>query len=303
MSVPDVPTLSRGVSRASVRLLLPREHGAYGQLLFPMSIALVLGDRGAAALALTTACAAAFVGHEALLVLLGHRGARAARERRRASLAWLIGCSAVAAAAAVLGVVRAPGAAGAALLVPAGLGGVVLLFIARHREHTTAGEISAAVALSSCGLPIALAGGVALDRGITCWLVFASSFAVATVAVRSVIASVKSPQRPATDAAYSARDQEHVDPGVHPGSPGARLTGFGRGGPACWFAAGVIAFALVCAARGWTMWAAPLALVPVCGLAAGLALFPPHPRHLRAVGWSLVTATAAAAVVLVMMLA
>jgi hypothetical protein len=63
---------------------------------------------------------------------------------------------------------------------------------------------------------------------------------------------------------------------------------------------GVIASILISAAMsGWTPWATVLAAAPGLALAAGLALVPPSPARLRVVGWTLVVASAAAAITLV----
>jgi YwiC-like protein len=62
--------------------LLPREHGAYGQMIFPPVTALLICGISVSALACMAAVAAAFVAHEPALILIGRRGAR---------LAWLTG--------------------------------------------------------------------------------------------------------------------------------------------------------------------------------------------------------------------
>src|SRR5689334_17708106 len=69
--------------------MIPREHGAYGQLLVPLITALAIGRPGVAAVALAVAIVAAFLAHEPLLVLLGQRGARVARDRRGPAMWWL----------------------------------------------------------------------------------------------------------------------------------------------------------------------------------------------------------------------
>ncbi|MBK8937310.1 MAG: YwiC-like family protein [Polyangiaceae bacterium] len=61
------------------RSLMPREHGAYGQLVLPAAAALIAWPSfGGAALAV--AATAMFLAHEPALVLLGQRGARARAE-------------------------------------------------------------------------------------------------------------------------------------------------------------------------------------------------------------------------------
>ena len=262
-----ITTASSSVRWFPARIPLPREHGAYGQLLFPIATALAIGDHSGSAFALAAASVVVFVGHEAVLTLLGQRGGRAARQRRRDAIFSLACCAALAAVSGAWALAHMMPASRVSALLPVTLAVALLPFIWSRREHSAIGEILAALALSSCGVPIARAGGVGLSRASTCWLVFALSFTVATLAVRSTIARFKNTRSAGSGVAF-------------------RL------------ATASVALSLVGASRGWIPPEAPLALLPVCGLAVGLSLFPPHPRHLRTVGWSLVTATAVAAIVL-----
>lgn len=66
--------------------LLPHEHGTYGEVLFPLASALVLGQANPAAWGLTLVAIAGFLAHEGFVVLLGSRGGRARRESSPA--AW-----------------------------------------------------------------------------------------------------------------------------------------------------------------------------------------------------------------------
>lgn len=261
----DAPSPS--VRRFRMRLLWPKEHGAYGQLLFPTATALVIGNHGGSAFALAGASVAVFIGHEAVLTVLGQRGGRAARDRHADAVFSLVCCAAIAAVLGAWATAHMSPSSRLAIVPPLGLAAVLAAFIWFQVEHSTAGEIVAAATLSSCGVPIARAGGVEPSRALICWVVFALSFTVATLAVRSAIARIRNvPRRQIPSAA--------------------------------WPAPATIALSLVSASRGWIPPAASLAVLPVCGLALGLSLFPPHPRHLRAVGWSLVTATAITAIVL-----
>jgi len=139
-------------------VLLPREHGAYGQFLFPLQSALLIGRPALGAYLLGAAAVAAFLAHESLLVVLGPRGARALHEQggdARRSLALLVGAAVV-----------------------------------KHRERSTIGEILAAVALASVSLPVALAGHATRTDALTLFAVFAAVFVTATIAVRAVIGRV-----------------------------------------------------------------------------------------------------------------
>ena len=68
------------MARSPVRSLWPREHGAYGQLALPLLTALLSGRPSGPAGLYAFAAVCAFLAHEPLLVLLGHRGPRAQRE-------------------------------------------------------------------------------------------------------------------------------------------------------------------------------------------------------------------------------
>ena len=251
-----------------MRVPLPREHGAYGQLLFPLVTALAIGRPALASLALALGLLAAFLAHEPLLILLGLRGSRAARERRKDAIVWLGALVIAAAVLAIAGVAGAAAVVRYSLAVPAALAAVVGFFILGGREHTISGEIAVAVALSSCGLPVALAARAAVDRAAICWLVFAVAFIVSIVAVHSLITRWRA-----------------------------------RGGLTWWWQAATLAVAVVVGAgllsgTGRLPTAVPLALAPASAVALYVALVPPAPRHLTRVGWALAAASALGAVTL-----
>src|SRR5205823_6340503 len=74
--------------RESGIALLPKEHGAYGQLLFPLITAMAVGRPGVAAWSFAAAAVCAFLAHEPLLLLLGQRGPCARRERQDDAVRW-----------------------------------------------------------------------------------------------------------------------------------------------------------------------------------------------------------------------
>ncbi len=61
--------------------LIPREHGAYAELGFPLLSGLVLGSAGVASWLFVAAAMLLFVANEPLMVLLGVRGKRVQQER------------------------------------------------------------------------------------------------------------------------------------------------------------------------------------------------------------------------------
>ena len=232
-------------------MLIPREHGAYGQLLFPLLSALLIGHPAPGAYLLGAAAVAAFLAHESLLVVLGQRGSRAAREQRsaaRRSLGLFGGFGFV---TGLVALVVLPRGALLSLLLPMVLAALVGAAVVMHRERTSSGEVLAAVALSSVSVPVALAGGVPLAGALTIFLVFASVFVTATVAVRAMIARVIRKDGPSPAGA-------------------AALT------------LALIAALAISAATGRLSPVAPYAALPVCAIALGLTARPPAPRHLRA---------------------
>jgi hypothetical protein len=72
-----------------VGVLLPKEHGAYGQLTLPLVTAIAAAGVSTAGLLLIAGAVAAFVAHESALILLGLRGTRARREHHGAAVRWL----------------------------------------------------------------------------------------------------------------------------------------------------------------------------------------------------------------------
>jgi hypothetical protein len=245
------------------RSLVPREHGAYGQLAMPLVAALAMGRPGGASVLLTAASVAAFVAHEPLLVLLGQRGSRARRDDGPRALRLLASLGGAALACGVVGIAIAPAAAQRAVLVPAALAIATAAFIARGEEKTTAGEILAAAALSSAALPVAISSGAGAATAWGALAAWCLGFAAATWAVRAVIAHRKE--------AWSLAKRA---------LPLALPAGL----------------ALALATHGFALAAAS---APVILFAIALAFAPPSPRALRRVGWGIVASTALTAALIV----
>ncbi len=253
-------------------MLVPREHGAYGQLLFPLVCALLIGHPVAGAYLLAAAGLAAFLAHESLLVVLGQRGSRAARERRHdawSSLALFGGFATICGGVALVVLPRASLVALAGTLMLAIVVGVV---VAVGRERSTAGEMLVGITLSSLSVPVALAGLVAMPAALTVFAVFTAVFVTATVAVRAMIGRVAK-----------------------------------AGGPRP-VIAGILSVGVLVVLAGFAMGdaltrVAPLAALPVCAVGFWLTVWPPSPKRLRAIGWTLVGATALTATILVVALA
>jgi MoaA/NifB/PqqE/SkfB family radical SAM enzyme len=243
------------------RSLAPKEHGAYAQLGLPLATALIGGHPRVSAVALTGAAIAVFLTHEPLLVVLGRRGRRAQTIDGRRAVRWLIASTA---SAALLGVPSLP--LSWTLAIPLLLGVVVAGLVAYDRERTTLGEIVAAWCMSSVSIPVAVASGWSVRDAVSAAIAWMIGLSAATVAVRGILAVRKRGVAPSRTAALV---------GMFP------------------------AAAALAALRGvlpvWTV----VASVPLVIVAIVVALRPPHPRSLHALGWTLVGATVMTAATIV----
>jgi hypothetical protein len=249
--------------------MFPKEHGAYGQLIFPIVTALAVGRPGAGALALAAAAVSAFIAHEPLLVILGQRGPRAAREEGARARRWFAAFAALAVVFAIVALLTLPPAARIALSAPAAIGLLVGAIIVSRREHTMGGEIVMATALAALASPLALGSGATPLAARTIPLVFIASFVSATFCVHGVILHTRNP--PAID---------------------ARTTG-------ATVATLAVAVLAVAARSGIVSPVAAWAALPMCTGGVLLATSPPSARQLKRVGWTLVGTTAFTSLVLV----
>lgn len=239
------------------RSLWPREHGAYAQLLAPLSTALVVSRPTPAAVLLAIAACAAFLANEPLLVVLGHRGKRLAEQDGARAARRLGGLAVAASVAGGIGLWLAPAAIGIAAIVavPAA---ITIGLAWRREERTVVGEIAAAVALSGASAPVLVASGATNRAAFVLWAAWAVGFACTVIAVHRVIA------RNRTTASW--RDA-------------VALAVLGA------VAVTTIFFVAHESSIGA---AAPLALI-----STGLVVSPPRARHLRTIGGALVVASVA----------
>lgn len=175
------------------RSLWPREHGAYFQLGIPLVAALGLRAPAVAGVGWAAAACLAFLAHEPLLVMLGHRGSRmrsAEGGRARNSLIVLGGGAVILGAAAFALAPPAMRWVAALSLVPVAAVGALAWC---HAEHTLAGELVAATALTGVAAPVLVAGGAAPAAAVTVWLGWALGFAASVAAVHRVMARHKRP--------------------------------------------------------------------------------------------------------------
>lgn len=253
--------------------LLPREHGAYAQVIFPLLTALALGDLSAPQLYWAAAAMAVFIAHEPLLILAGERGRRSHADLGEDAQKLAGSLSVVALGAGMLGWWHAPETARLAVILPLALGIFLLPLIIHHREKTLPGELLASLAFSAVLIPVALAGGVSLRAALIASAVWSAIFLMGTIMVRAVIANAKK-------APHSGR--------LVYASNSLSL------------AAIVVSFIMLLAEALPPPAAA--AILPAAVITFACTLMGVHPRHLRTLGWSLVGSNVIALAALVMAL-
>ena len=251
------------------RSLLPREHGTYGELAFPLLTALALARIDPASIALVVAFVTAFLAHEPMLLLFFRRGGRPSVELLRRARRRLVVLAGVGLVAFLFGLAAMHATARIFLLVPIALGALLALVVAARNERTALGEVFAAAALASCSLPIAIEGGLAVSRAFAFFAIWSVGFSLSTLAVRGVIATARGEgarerRQEVAFAASFAWVVTIVQAGLH------RLPEI-----------------------------APFALAPFALVSIALALFPPHARHLRTIGWLLIGASASTTAILI----
>jgi hypothetical protein len=245
--------------------MMPREHGAYAQIAFPLITALALvWPPNAAALLLVVSIVVVFLLHEPVMVLTGARGGRVKREaegQARRTAAWLV---VVALAAGVLGLWLAGRGARLSALIPLALGALLTPLIFSRQEKTAAGELLVATTLPATMIPVAMAGGASLRTATIAAAVWAIVFSLSTVTVRAII----------------ARAKKNQDPGLMPFIAPALS------------AASVIA-AIYLASRDIVPPLAAVAVVPTALVALAFGAMGVHPRNLKRMGWTLVASNLA----------
>jgi hypothetical protein len=226
-----------------------------------------------ASLLVGLAAVAGFLAHEPLLVILGRRGVRS-RHENTGRAAWWFSASAATMAAAGLGALwLMPPDLRWWLLLPVVPALILGAAVSAKDEKSTRGELAAALAFSLAAVPLCLAGGASVSAALAVGITFAVVFVADTLAVRSIVLAV----RGGGDwrAARAARTSALV-------LAVAATVGLAFSG-----------------SRAVLPWAAFGASAPGLAAAGWLAVFPPRPRQLRAVGWTLVGTSVAAALVLI----
>jgi len=248
------------------RKMIPREHGAYAELLFPIATVLLGGSPTTSTWLLAVGAIACFLANEPLLVLFGQRGTRTKREEsdraKRALLLFVL----LALGAGVAGLLLATTVVQYAVAVPLLLGfGLVMLAI-QGLERSMLGEALAASTLSSIAVPLGLSAGLGLIPTLSVALIWLLTSLLGTAVVRLTVGRTK------------AKSDEELAP--------MRLKR--------------ALLVLVCLAVIAVGVAAPYgsrvglwvlaAAVPVAVVVFAMAVLQPTARRLRLMGWSLVAA-------------
>lgn len=176
----------------ALRPMIPREHGAWGELVLPLLAGLLIGSPSLGAVLLAMAVVFAFSLHEPLLVLLGQRGRRRQEDEGVRALRWTVGLAALALLAGSAGVAFTSSATHVSLLFPVAFAAVVSVLVFFGLEKTFAGEILVAAALASAGGSVALAAGATALKAASASVAWTLSFAATTLGVRAVLARSRS---------------------------------------------------------------------------------------------------------------
>lgn len=252
------------------RSLLPQEHGAWGQLVMPLLSGLALARPTLPAALIAAATVLAFLAHEPWVVALGHRGERARLQDGPRALRMMAGLLATAGVLGATGLWLAPPVVRVAALVPAALAAIVILLVLLERERTIPGELTVAFALAGAGGVVALASGAPPDTATAAFATWAIAFGCSVFAVQTVLLGARS--RGAGDAG-----RRHA----------VYVLAISLGGSAAALAMGL----------GWRV---PAAVLPTAALSLVVCLGRFSTARLRALGWSLVVATTATLVVLLL---
>ena len=253
--------------------LLPKEHGAYGQITFPFATAFVVAGVSPAGLLFAAAVIAGFLAHEPAAVLLGLRGGRARRQMSGSAVQWLTAClmiGTVAGAGALLTIAPAARWSIAIPVLPA-----LLLAIAtvRGQDKSLRGEVTAALAFSAAAVPVSVAGGASAETTAGVVIPFALFFTASTLVVRVVILKAR----------------RGGDPRAARATRRAALSLCG----------GATAALAVATATGQLPASVLVAAAPGLVTAAIVAWRPPAPVHLRRLGWALIAASVATAALVI----
>jgi len=246
--------------------MVPREHGAYAELLFPIVSVLLGGAPTTSTWLLAIGAVGAFLANEPLLVLFGQRGTRMQREDSDRAKRALLLFSLVALGAGTAGLVLASTQVQYAVVVPLLLGVTLVMLAIQGLERSMFGEGLAAVTLSSIAIPLGLSAGFGRTVTLSVALLWLTTSILGTAAVRLTVARTK---------AKTDEDLQRV--------------AFKRGVLILVSSVAVIVgvLGLTGSRDGLSILAAAM---PVALVVLAVAALRPTARRLRLMGWSLVAA-------------
>jgi YwiC-like protein len=243
-------------------VLLPKEHGAYGQLALPIVTALSATGVSTPGLFLTATAVAGFLAHEPASILLGLRGSRVKRELRKTALRSLVLTGTVAMVAGTMSLFTMESDARRWIAVPIVPAVLFAMATIRGRQKSWYGETAASFAFAGVAVPLSIVGGASVATAAAVAVPFVFLFVSSTLAVRTIILRVR-------------------------GGGDARAVRNTR--------ASVFAVAIGGAVfLGWLITIDALPAVVLVASTPGLltavviAARPPQPSRLRAIGWTLV---------------
>jgi hypothetical protein len=183
---PTVATAAPAPRRVALKsVALPHEHGAWGFLLEPALLGLVLAPAWAGLLVVVSATAALLAQHPLSLALADRRrGREYPRTRLARGFALAYGAVAfLALAAALVSLGRLDVVLPVLLAAPLAL--VQLTYDARHRGRELLPELAGASAIGALAAVVAMAGGWSLPWALLLWLVLAARTIPSIVYVRA----------------------------------------------------------------------------------------------------------------------
>jgi hypothetical protein len=171
--------------------MIPREHGAYAELLFPMATVFLGGSPSGSTWLLAIGATACFFANEPLLVLFGQRGSRTKREdgdrAKRALLIFLL----VAVGAGIAGLLLAPRSAQISVGLPLLLGLALVMIAIQGLERSMFGEALAAGALASVAVPLGLSAGLDPTATLAVAMIWLVTSLLGTSVVRLTVTRTK----------------------------------------------------------------------------------------------------------------
>ena len=173
------------------RKMVPREHGAYAELLFPIVTVFLGGAPTTSTWLLAIGAIACFLANEPLLVLVGQRGTRMKREEsdraKRALMMFLL----VGLGAGIAGLLLATTAVQVAVGVPLILGAGLIMLAIQGLERSMVGEALAASTLSSIAIPLGFSAGLGFTPTLAVALIWLLTSLLGTAVVRLTVARTK----------------------------------------------------------------------------------------------------------------